>query len=143
MPSLVNPRGKKRKRKGEGDPSYLVKETSTMERKRRLLEQKGLRALLQAKVHEREHDLDNPQTASLMNESFGDGLEKHPLLESQLFDGIDNNPSDPYLDPESKRKVENKRREQKLEKQLRYEKRLELTDQLQYTPKFNPKPGGP
>ena len=115
-----------------------------MEHTRRAREQKGLRALIQVRVHAREHSEVSTQTES-PGESLDMAaeLERHPLLEGQQFDGIDNNPEDPSLSPEARSKLREIKRKQELDKQLRLEQRLELQMSNRYTPRFNPRPGGP
>jgi hypothetical protein len=126
--------GRGRIGRGEGRPegfdSYLVEETITMERERRLQEQQGHRQL--AKVHAREHHEQHLQS-SLSGELQNDILQ-HPWLDSQRNDGVDPNLNpEPPLNTEARREYDNERREQEKEKQLR----------LGNMPKFNPRPEGP
>ncbi len=140
MPKRTLPVGTKRKK--DDDSSYLVNETISMDRKRRHIEQQGVRVLLQAKVNERDHEMDDPEAAASMEMGLGSDLRKHPLLDSQLLDGIEGkNPSDPNLDPEAQRKIARKQEDQRRDKELRLEKKNEL--QYANTPRFNPTPGGP
>jgi hypothetical protein len=124
--------------------SILVEETKSMERARRLKEQQGLRALIQARVLAREHP-DSPA------QEFGEGYEsemlQHPLLDGQHLDGVDNNPADPSLSPQAVEKHKEIQRKQKAEKQLKLELnpayQNRLTNNPTFTPRFSPKPGGP
>lgn len=117
------------KRKG----SYLVEESRSMERKRRLIEQQGHRQL--ARVNAREH----PETLESTPAAEGDlqnNILQHPQLDNQRFDGIDPNLNpEPPLNTEARTKYDNERREQEMEKQLR----------LGNMPKMSnaPKPQGP
>jgi hypothetical protein len=126
-----------------GETSFLVDETKGMNRLRRLEEQQGLRALLQAKVNERAR----ADTDELTGDEPGEGLEKHPLLDGQALDGLDNNPPDPRLNPEARREFDNKKRDQERRKGEELQDKLQLSQKLQYspgsTPRFHPKPGGP
>ncbi|MCX7115865.1 MAG: hypothetical protein NTW08_08180 [Gammaproteobacteria bacterium] len=140
MPKTTLPVGTKRNK--DDDSSYLVDETTSMDRNRREMEQQGLRVLLQARVNERDHAMDEPEQAAGMGQDFGSDLRNHPLLDSQLLDGIEGkNPADPNLDPAAQRKIKSKQEDQKRDKELRLEKKNEL--QYANTPRFNPKPGGP
>lgn len=95
--------------------SYLVEETSTMERQRREAEQEGHRQL--AKVHAREHH--EEQQAAPEGE-LQNSIQQHPWLDKQLYDGIDNNLNpEPPLNTDARREFDNERREQEMEKQLR------------------------
>lgn len=125
--------------------SILVDETKNMERMRRLKEQQGLRALIQARVLAKEHPLEEPM--SEIGDEYDAGMLQHPLLDGQQFDGIDNNPPDPSLSPAAKEKYKEAQRKQKHDKELKlslnpqYQNRL--TNNPTFTPRFNPKPGGP
>lgn len=116
-----------RKRSG----SYLVDETSTMDRQRRLAEQEGHRRL--ARVHAREHHEEQHQQATPEGDVQNNILQ-NPWLDSQRFDGVDPslNP-EPPLNTEARREFDNERREQEMEKQLR----------LGNMPRFNPTPKPP
>ena len=112
--------------------TYLVEETSTMDRQRRLAEQDGHRRL--ARVHAREH-YESQSSASPEGE-LQNNILQNPWLDSQRFDGIDPNLNpEPPLNTDARREFDNERREQEMEKQLR----------LGNMPKFNtaPKPQGP
>lgn len=112
--------------------SFLVSETKSMERKRRLAEQQGERQI--APVKAREHsDVENQISpeGELQN-----NILQHPALDSQRFDGIDPNLNpEPPLNTEARREFDNEKREQEKEKQLR----------LGNMPKFTtaPTPRGP
>lgn len=114
--------------------SYLVEETWSMERQRRLLEQEGHRHL--AKVHAREHPEEDPSSRPAPEGELQNNILQNPWLDSQRFDGIDPNLNpEPPLNTEARREFDNERREQEMEKQLR----------LGNMPKFStaPKPHGP
>lgn len=118
---------------GYGDASYLVDETRTMERQRRLIEQDGHRK--RARVNAREHGNEEQLQQGLEAEMENSPLQ-HPYLDKQTYDGYDPsvNP-EPPLNSEARREFDNQRREQEMEKQLR----------LGNMPKFTstPKPRGP
>lgn len=115
-------------------PSYLVDETRSMDRQRRLAEQDGHRRL--AKVHAREHS-EAPQESPALEGESQNNILQNPWLDSQRFDGVDPNLNpEPPLNSEARREFDNERRDQEMEKQLR----------LGNMPKFStaPKPqGGP
>ncbi len=116
---------------GKPTTSYLVEETATMARKRRLEEQQGHGRL--AKVHRRNHD-ESPQSAP--ESELQNNILLNPWLDNQRFDGIDPNLNpEPPLNTAARREYDNQRREQEMEKQLR----------LGNMPKFStaPKPKGP
>lgn len=119
----------------EGDvffASYLSDETQIMENERRLLEQQGHSHY--AKVNARDKsvssELQNQQELGMQQ-----GIKEHPFLQSQRFDGVDNNlnPAPPN-NPSALWEYENERQKQEAEKELR----------LGYDPtkkrKFDPKP---
>ncbi len=111
--------------------SYLVDETTRMDRERRLNEQQGHKRF--AKVYAREHNHESHHTpeGELQNK-----LMQNPWLDSQRFDGIDPNLNpNPPLNTEARREFDNERREQEMAKQLR----------LGNMPKISsaPKPQGP
>lgn len=117
---------------GKRGASYLVDETTSMERKRRKIEQQGHRQL--AKVHAREHPEETPKGAP--EGELQNGIKQNPWLNSQRFDGVDSNLNpEPPLNTEARREFDNERREQDKEKQLR----------LGNMPQFSnaPKPKGP
>ncbi len=97
--------------------SYLVDETPGMDRARRLAEQDGHRRL--AKVHAREHaDLSAQQPAP--EGELQNNILQNPWLDSQRFDGVDNNLNPtPPLNTEARREFDNERQQQEMEKQLR------------------------
>lgn len=112
--------------------SFLVEETRSMERKRRLVEQDGERKL--ARVNARQH----PETeiSNGPEEAPQNGILQHPELDNQRFDGIDPNLNpEPPLNSEARREYDNEKRNQEQEKQLR----------LGNMPKFTsaPTPRGP
>lgn len=118
---------------GKRYASFLVDETRTMERQRRLSEQQGHRRL--AKVNAREHHEKQQQQAALEGE-LQNNIMQNPWLDSQRFDGVDPNLNpEPPLNTEARREFDNERREQEMEKQLR----------LGNMPKMSnaPKPQGP
>lgn len=117
---------------GAQKSSYLVDETRTMERERRLAEQQGHRQL--ARVHAREHNEEERQAIAPEGEAQNSILQ-HPALDNQRFDGVDPNLNpEPPLNTDARREYDNERREQEKEKQLR----------LGNVPKFasTPKPQG-
>ena len=114
------------------ESSFLVAETKSMERKRRLAEQQGERQLGPVKAREHsEEELKSSPEGELQN-----SILQHPELDSQRFDGIDPNLNpEPPLNTEARREFDNEKREQDKEKQLR----------LGNMPKFTstPTPRGP
>lgn len=96
--------------------SYLVDESRSIERKRRLLEQDGHRRL--ARVHAREHndeEVNRSPEGELQN-----SIMQHPLLADQRYDGYDPNVNpEPPLNSEARREFDNEKRKQEQEKQLR------------------------
>lgn len=122
--------------------SYLVKDTREMANEQRLREQKGLRALTRASVKEGDHP-DEPVTAQGDEPGYGDDLKQHPLLDGQQFDGVENNPPDPGLNPQAREKYKEEQRHQEHEKQLRLELQLQNQPQNQPTYSSAPKPRGP
>lgn len=118
---------------GDDPVSFLLEETTTMERQRRLMEQEGHRK--RARVNAREHG-NEERKAHDLDADFQNNPLQHPDLNSQRFDGIDSplNP-EPPLNSEARREFDNERREQEMEKQLR----------LGLMPKMGsaPKPEGP
>jgi hypothetical protein len=96
--------------------SILGDDTSTMARRRRLLEQDGHRQL--AKVHAREHQEEENNAAP--EGELQNSIKQHPFLLSQRFDGIDPNVNpEPPLNTAARREYDNAQREQEMEKQLR------------------------
>jgi len=113
--------------------SFLVEETKSMERKRRLAEQQGERRL--ASVKARDHSEDESHQQAPEGDMQNDMLQ-HPDLDSQRFDGIDPNLNpEPPLNTDARREYDNEKRNQEQEKQLR----------LGNMPKFStaPTPKGP
>jgi DNA-nicking Smr family endonuclease len=113
------------------DSSFLVAETTSMERKRRLAEQQGERQLGPVKAREHSEEVTNSPEGELQN-----SILQHPELDSQRFDGIDPNLNpEPPLNSAARREFDNEKREQEQEKQLR----------LGNMPKFStaPTPRGP
>lgn len=118
--------------KGKPKGSYLVEESRSMERQRRLIEQQGHRQL--GRVNAREHP--DEQHAAAPEGDLQNNILQHPELDNQRFDGIDPNLNpEPPLNTEARTKYDNERREQEMEKQLR----------LGNMPKMStaPKPQGP
>lgn len=117
--------------------TYLADDTVERENIRRLDEQKGLRGVSGMSV--KGHDRDAPtESATLgMEQQMGSGLQDHPLLDKQQFDGIDAsvNPAPALSDAEARREHDNARNEQQLQKQMK----------LGMAPKMDtaPKPPGP
>lgn len=112
--------------------SFLVDDTPSMDRARRLAEQDGHRRL--AKVHAREHHEASQQQPAPEGE-LQNNILQNPWLDSQRFDGVDThlNP-EPSLNPEAGAEFDSERQQQEMEKQLR----------LGNAPKFSnaPKPQG-
>jgi hypothetical protein len=118
---------------GGREGSYLVEETKSMERKRRLAEQQGERQIgsVKAREHSEEETKSNGPEGELQNT-----ILQHPYLDNQRNDGIDPNLNpEPPLNSEARREFDNEQREQEKEKQLR----------LGNMPKFTtaPTPRGP
>lgn len=114
------------------ESSFLIAETKSMERKRRLAEQQGERRF--ASVKAREHPDEEMKVAP--EGELQNNILQHPELDSQRFDGIDPNLNpEPPLNTEARREFDNEKREQDKEKQLR----------LGNMPKFTtaPTPRGP
>lgn len=115
----------------DSDESYLPDETPEMDRRQRLIEQQGHRAL--ARVNARSHE---ERVQSALEGELQNSPLQNPWLNSQRFDGVDSNLNpEPPLNTEARREFDNQRREQEMEKQLR----------LGNMPKFTntPKPQGP
>lgn len=113
--------------------SMLIDETRHMDRDRRHMEQQGHRRYF-ARVNAREHNLED-RSSSPEGELQND-IPQNPWLDSQRFDGADNNVNaEPRLNTEARREFDNQRREQEMEKQLR------LGNMPQYS--NAPKPQGP
>ncbi len=116
--------------------SFLIAETTTMERERRLAEQEGHRKL--ASVKARDHSADNQEkNKDFANEGeYQNDMLQHPDLATQRFDGIDPNLNpEPPLNSTARMEYDNEKRNQEQEKQLR----------LGNMPKFStaPTPKGP
>ena len=112
--------------------SFLVDDTPSMDRARRLAEQDGHRRL--AKVHAREHNEGLQQQPAPEGE-LQNNILQNPWLDSQRFDGVDTNLNPaPSMNPEAGREFESERQQQEMEKQLK----------LGNAPKFTnaPKPQG-
>lgn len=116
-----------------GNETFLIAETKSMERSRRLAEQEGERQLasVKARNHAQLDEIQQSPEGELQN-----NILQHPELDSQRFDGIDPNLNpEPPLNSEARREFDNEKREQEMEKQLR----------LGNMPRFNsaPTPKGP
>lgn len=114
------------------DTSFLVSETKSMERRRRLAEQQGERQWGSVKAREHSEEEQSPSPEGELQNT----ILQHPELNSQRFDGIDPNLNpEPPLNTDARREFDNERREQEMEKQLR----------LGNMPKFSsaPTPKGP
>ena len=114
--------------------SFLIEESTTMERERRLVEQQGQRKL--ATVIARDHHENKNQTSPGNEGELQNSILQHPYFATQCNDGIDPelNP-EPALNTDARREYDNEKREQEKEKQLR----------LGNMPKFStaPTPQGP
>lgn len=120
-----------RKPTGKRRSSILPDETKSMDRARRLLEQKGHRR--QAKVNEREHHDDIGLSAEGAQQN---NILQHEWLDNQRFDGIDPNLNpEPPLNSEARREFDNLKREQEMEKQLRKELKLGASPKYATAPK--------
>lgn len=96
--------------------SFLVEETTSMDRNRRLMEQEGHRRV--SRVNAREHS-ESLQANGPENDAQNTILQ-NPWLNSQRFDGVDPNLNpEPPLNSDAKREFDNERRDQSQEKQLR------------------------
>lgn len=118
--------------------SFLADDTTVRLNQQRLLEQEGLRRLSGKRVIARDRDIrEEPKADFGAEEQHGQGLQEHPLLDKQQFDGIDAdvNPAPPLSDPESRREYDNARNEQQLQHQLKLG--------LQPGKSSAPKPPGP
>lgn len=119
------------------DTPYLVEDTSSIGRDRRIEEQAGTRAVTGARVIEKDHTADYQTT--LKDQGVGrdylaeNGVEPHPILaKNQAYDGREKNLNvDTTLNPLSKEEIEN---ELRLQHQLQMSKKAELTNT------FNPRP---
>jgi hypothetical protein len=111
--------------------SILLDETVSMERQRRLAEQREHRKL--TKVHAREHNDDQPSLSP--EEALENGLLPHPYHNSQRNDGTDPRlNAEPPLCSTARKEYDNERREQEMEKQLR----LGNMPKLRTDPQFKP-----
>ncbi|MDF1826859.1 MAG: hypothetical protein P1U39_01080 [Legionellaceae bacterium] len=120
------------------DPdTYLADDTVERENLRRPLEQAGLRRLSGMSVQGHDRDVPTESAGQDLDQQMSAGVEEHPLLDKQQFDGIDAsvNPAPPLSDAEARREFDNARNEQQLQKQMK----------LGLAPKMNtaPKPPGP
>ncbi|MDF1684604.1 MAG: hypothetical protein P1U36_08090 [Legionellaceae bacterium] len=117
--------------------TYLADDTIERENQRRPQEQAGLRRLsgMSVQGHDREVPAETEEHG--LEQQMSAGIEEHPLLDKQQFDGIDAsvNPAPPLSDAEARREHDNARNEQQLQKQLK----------LGMAPTMNtaPKPPGP
>lgn len=118
--------------------TYLAEDTPGRLNAQRLLEQEGLRRLLGKRVIARDRE-ETPELSQDLGpeENYGAGLQDHPLLDKQQFDGIDAdvNPAPPLSDREARREHDNARNEQQLQHQLKLG--------LQPGKSTAPKPQGP
>lgn len=104
------------KRGSRNPTSMLIDETWAMDRQRREIEQSGHRQW--AKVNQREHSEPLNNAAALEGE-LQNSIQPHAFLETQRFDGTDNNVNPvPALNTEARREFDNEQREQALKKQL-------------------------
>ena len=112
--------GHRRSRTGafgeKGANTFLVDETKSMERKRRLIEQDGERRI--ARVQAREHSEELQQSGP--EGELENSIMQHPELNSQRNDGVDKplNP-EPALNTKARTEFDNQKREQDKEKQYR------------------------
>ena len=117
--------------------TYLAEDTVERENQRRPKEQEGLRRLsgLSVKGHDREVPTESDDLG--LGAELSSGVQDHPLLDKQQFDGIDAsvNPAPALSDAEARREYDNARNEQQLQKQMK----LGLNPQMDTAPK----PQGP
>lgn len=114
--------------KGSRQGSYLIAESKSMERSRRLAEQQGERQI--ARVHEREHG-DEEKVQQSPEGELQNNILQHPYLDGQRFDGVDPNLNpEPPLNTEARKKYDEAKERQQEELQLR----------LGNMPKFNTAP---
>lgn len=128
-------------RRDGDDTSILKDETRGMERKRRLQEQQGLRALVQTSVASKNEDEMEPHQ-ELAGEEYQNEMLAHPLLDGQPLDGIEINA---ITSPRAREKFlqAQKKQQENRELVLSLQPQNRLTNTPTFTPRFNPKPGGP
>ncbi len=131
---------------GEGDfkpptsigVSGLPEGTRSMEIERRQLEQEGHRRL--AKVNARvKYGESLPDHGNELQHE--EQYQRHPILDSQRFDGVAVDNPDLNNNPDARWIYENERAEQEKEKQLRMEKSLTNQNRKSYSTAPTPKPG--
>jgi hypothetical protein len=127
-----------RERRPDQQGTYLADDTVARQNAQRLEEQQGLRRATGKSVasHDR---VDEPEHAASLGaeEQMSEGLQDHPFLDKQQYDGIDSNvnPAPPLADAEARREYDNAQNEKQHRKQL----------QMGMQPGMNsaPKPHGP
>lgn len=128
--------------RSKGDETSILKdETRGMERKRRLQEQQGLRTLIQARVESKNED-EFELHQELSGEEYQDEMLSHPLLDGQPLDGVEINA---ITSPRAREKFlqAQKRQQEHRDLVLSLQPQNRLTNTPTFTPRFNPKPGGP
>lgn len=116
----------------------LAEDTDVRRNKQRLMVQDGLRQQTGLPVKAREREITEESKVDFGHEAqLGQGLQDHPLLDKQQYDGTDPdvNPAPPLSDAEARREHDNARNEQ----QLQLQKRLGLQPGMSTAPK----PQGP
>lgn len=108
--------------------TLLVPDTSTMEDRRRIIEQDGHRRSWHARMNVRDRPEDSAAIAPGPEEAPANGIAEHPLLNTPRYDGIDPdlNPLPP-LNTEARTEMENELR-------LQNQKKLEKMNQPTSTP---------
>jgi hypothetical protein len=101
--------------------TFLIAETVTMERERRLAEQEGHGKLASVKARDHSQDKNPNDSKDFAKEGeLQNDMPQHPYLATQRFDGIDPNDNpEPPLNSTARTEYDNKKREQDQEKQLR------------------------
>jgi len=120
------------------DTTMLADDTVVRMNKQRLMVQDSLRQQTGMSVIARERDIEEEPKADFAEEAqHGQGLQEHPFLDKQQYDGIDPsvNPAPPLSDADARREYDNARNEQQLQHQLKLG--------LQPGKSFDPKPSGP
>ncbi|OGV25592.1 MAG: hypothetical protein A3F18_08300 [Legionellales bacterium RIFCSPHIGHO2_12_FULL_37_14] len=124
------------------DTSILKEETSKMERARRLLEQDGLRRATEKRVESKNEDELEVHQELAADEEYQDEMLAHPLLDGQPLDSVEINS---ITSPRAKEKFNQAQKKQQEQRDLVLSLQPEnrLTNTPKFSPKFNPKPGGP
>ena len=118
--------------------TYLADDTIERENQRRPKEQEGLRRLsgMSVKGHDRKAPTESADIG--LEQQMGSGLEEHPMLDKQQFDGIDSS-VDPIPTNITDPKLLDEIREQQRELQLQKDIKLGLAKKRDTAPR----PSGP